>query len=81
MLLARHRVCAVAFGRDQLEVARRVEVAAAGTRLPAKRLNPDRLRSKVREAMTKAEGAKRVADAFETRLLGSSSNPQRLLGV
>jgi UDP:flavonoid glycosyltransferase YjiC (YdhE family) len=27
-------VCVVPFGRDQLEVARRVEVAAAGTRLP-----------------------------------------------
>ncbi len=34
-------VCAVPFGRDQLEVARRVEVAGAGTRLPAKRLRPD----------------------------------------
>lgn len=75
-------VCAVPFGRDQLEVARRVEVAGAGTRLPAKRLNPERLRSKIREAMTKAEGAARIAaafksaggpvaaaDAFETRLL------------
>jgi UDP:flavonoid glycosyltransferase YjiC (YdhE family) len=31
-------VCAVPFGRDQLEVARRVVVAGAGTRLPAKRL-------------------------------------------
>ncbi|HKF76981.1 MAG TPA: nucleotide disphospho-sugar-binding domain-containing protein, partial [Candidatus Dormibacteraeota bacterium] len=31
-------VCVVPFGRDQLEVARRVEVAGAGTRLPAKRL-------------------------------------------
>lgn len=30
-------VCAVPFGRDQFEVARRVEVAGAGTRLPAKR--------------------------------------------
>jgi hypothetical protein len=37
-------VCAVSFGRDQLEVARRVEVAGAGTRLPARRLRPDRLR-------------------------------------
>jgi len=75
-------VCAVPFGRDQLEVARRVEVAGAGTRLPAGRLRPDRLLAKVREAMTKSDGAKRVAqsfaaaggpmaavDAFETRLL------------
>jgi MGT family glycosyltransferase len=79
-------VCAVPFGRDQLEVARRVEVAGAGTRLPAKRLSPDRLRSKVREALTKADGAKRIAqafaaaggaraaaDAFETRVLSSVS--------
>lgn len=77
-------VCAVPFGRDQLEVARRVEVAEAGTRLPAGRLSPDRLRGKVREALTKTVGAKRVAkgfaaaggpraaaDAFEARLIGS----------
>jgi MGT family glycosyltransferase len=77
-------VCAVPFGRDQLEVARRVEVAGAGTRLPAGRLNPDRLRLKVRDALTKTAGAKRVAegfaaaggaraaaDAFEARLLDS----------
>jgi MGT family glycosyltransferase len=57
-------VCAVPFGRDQFEVARRVEIAGAGTRLPAKRLRPDRLRNKIREAMTKAEGARRVAQAF-----------------
>jgi MGT family glycosyltransferase len=58
-------VCAVPFGRDQPEVARRVEVARAGTRLPAGRLNPARLREAVREAMTMREGASRVARAFE----------------
>jgi MGT family glycosyltransferase len=57
-------VCAVPFGRDQLEVARRVEAAQAGTRLPASRLRPDRLRRAVREAMGRADGAKRVAAAF-----------------
>jgi MGT family glycosyltransferase len=57
-------VCVVPFGRDQLEVARRVEVAGAGTRLPAKRLTPERLRDKVREAMTRTDGAKRIAAAF-----------------
>lgn len=75
-------VCVVPFGRDQLEVARRVEIAGAGTRLPAKRLTSQRLRQKVRQAMTKVEGAGRVAaafsaaggprraaDAFEARLL------------
>lgn len=57
-------VCAVPFGRDQLEVARRVEVAQAGSRLPASRLRPDRLRRAVREAMERADGAKRAAAAF-----------------
>ncbi|MGO9760106.1 MAG: glycosyltransferase [Solirubrobacteraceae bacterium] len=57
-------VCAVPFGRDQLEVARRVEVAQAGTRLSARRLRPDRLRAKVREAMACTEGARRIAAAF-----------------
>jgi len=78
-------VCAVPFGRDQLEVARRVEVAGAGTRLPAKHLNAERLRDKVREAMTKSAGAARVAaafraaggpvaaaEAFESRLLAAT---------
>jgi MGT family glycosyltransferase len=57
-------VCVVPFGRDQLEVARRVEVAGAGTRLPAKRLTADRLRDKVRAAMAMTAGARRVADGF-----------------
>jgi MGT family glycosyltransferase len=63
-LAARVPVCVVPFGRDQLEVARRVEVADAGTRLVARRLSPDRLRAKVRQAMTKRDGAGRVADGF-----------------
>ncbi len=57
-------VCAVPFGRDQLEVARRVEVAGAGVRLPAGRLKPTRLRDAVRAAMACAEGAKRVAESY-----------------
>jgi MGT family glycosyltransferase len=57
-------VCAVPFGRDQLEVARRVEVAGAGTRLAARRLSPRRLRMKVREAMGCADGAQRMAAAY-----------------
>lgn len=78
-------VCAVPFGRDQLEVARRVETSGAGTRLPARRLAPDRLRAKVREAMRRRAGAEQIAaafaraggpaaaaDAFEERLLGRS---------
>jgi MGT family glycosyltransferase len=57
-------VCAVPFGRDQLEVARRVEVAGAGTRLPASRLRPDRLRAAVREAIGRRDGADRVAAGY-----------------
>ncbi|MFZ1154901.1 MAG: nucleotide disphospho-sugar-binding domain-containing protein [Solirubrobacteraceae bacterium] len=57
-------VCVVPFGRDQHEIARRVEVADAGTRLLATRLTPQRLRAKVYEAMTKQQAAQRVADAF-----------------
>jgi MGT family glycosyltransferase len=57
-------VCVVPFGRDQLEVARRVEVARAGTRLPAPRLRPGRLREKVHEAMAMRDGARRVAAGF-----------------
>jgi MGT family glycosyltransferase len=76
-------VCAVPFGRDQFEVARRVEVNGAGSRLPARRLRPGRLRKKVEEAIgcrpgaerlarafAAAGGAEAAADAFERRLLG-----------
>lgn len=57
-------VCVVPFGRDQLDVARHVEVAGAGVRLPATRLRPDRLRAAVSEAMSKKTGAERIATAF-----------------
>jgi MGT family glycosyltransferase len=57
-------VCVVPFGRDQFDVARHVEVAGAGSRQPASRLRPDRLRSAVQEAMSKKAGAERIAAAF-----------------
>ncbi|MBA3426270.1 MAG: glycosyltransferase [Rubrobacter sp.] len=57
-------VCVVPFGRDQLEVARHVVVAGAGSRLPASKLRPDRLRIAVRQAMDKRAGAERIATAF-----------------
>jgi UDP:flavonoid glycosyltransferase YjiC (YdhE family) len=60
-LLAGVPVCIVPFGRDQLEVARRVELAGAGTRLLAGRLNAVRLRQAVREAVAKKPEAERVA--------------------
>src|SRR5215468_9801341 len=57
-------VCAVPFGRDQFEVARRVEVAGAGTRLAATRLRPDRLRARVYQAIQCRDGARLLAAAF-----------------
>lgn len=60
-------VCVVPFGRDQLEVARHVEVAGAGTRVPSKRLTAERLRRAVREAMALAPGARRWPTASAAR--------------
>lgn len=57
-------VVAVPFGRDQPEVARRVEVAGAGVRLPARKLNPARLRGAVHDALALRPGAERIAAAF-----------------
>ncbi|PRC47910.1 glycosyl transferase, partial [Mycobacterium sp. ITM-2017-0098] len=57
-------VCAVPFGRDQFEVARRVEVARCGTRLPARKLSVPRLRSAVTSAMGMSDGAAMIADGF-----------------
>jgi MGT family glycosyltransferase len=57
-------VCAIPFGRDHLDGARRVEVCGAGTRLPPQRLSPERLRDAVREALGKRQGAERIAAAF-----------------
>jgi MGT family glycosyltransferase len=57
-------VCAVPFGRDQFEVARRVEVAGAGARLPARRLSPKRLRAAVKKAIRCQTGARRIADSY-----------------
>jgi MGT family glycosyltransferase len=87
-LALRVPVCAVPFGRDQLEVARRVEVAGAGTRLPARRLTAPALREKVVAAIACTNGAKRVGAAFAAaggptraadaveRLLPSQRRPQ-----
>lgn len=57
-------VVVVPFGRDQLEVARHVEVAGAGVRLPPNRLTPERLRAAVVAAREKRAGAQRIAAAF-----------------
>ena len=59
-------VCVVPFGRDQMEVARHVEIAGAGTKLGAKNLSPERLRRAIREAMARKPGALRVAEGFRS---------------
>jgi MGT family glycosyltransferase len=59
-------VCAVPFGRDQFEVARRVEIAGAGVRLAAGRLSARRLRGAVEQAIARRPGAEAVAAAFRT---------------
>jgi MGT family glycosyltransferase len=78
-------VCVVPYGRDQFEVARRVEVAKCGTRLLPTHLTASRMRDKILQAMTMTDGARRVAagyaatggaahgaDLIERRLLAST---------
>jgi len=77
-------VCVVPHGRDQFEVARRVELSSSVTRLPAKRLSPPRLKSKVLQAMSMTAAARRVADGFEATggvARGADVIEQRLLGL
>lgn len=57
-------VCVVPFGRDQLEVARHVELCGAGTRLPAGALSAAKLRAAMERAMTMKPGAQAVAESF-----------------
>jgi UDP:flavonoid glycosyltransferase YjiC (YdhE family) len=76
-------VCVVPFGRDQFEVARRVEVARCGTRLPAKKLTAKRLATKVEQAMTMTAGARVVAAGFAATggvARGAELIEQRVLG-
>jgi MGT family glycosyltransferase len=57
-------VCVVPHGRDQFEVARRVELARCGTRLLPKDLSVSRMRDKVVKAMAMRDGARRVAAGY-----------------
>lgn len=57
-------VLAVPFGRDQLEVGRRVEVAAAGVMLSRGRLSARSLRAALEVTLGRADGAARIARAF-----------------
>ncbi|WP_081290317.1 glycosyltransferase [Mycobacterium asiaticum] len=77
-------VCVVPYARDQAEVARRVQVARCGTRLPPKRLTPARLRAAVLEAAAMADGARRVAAGFAATggvTRGAELIEQRLLST
>lgn len=56
--------CVVGWGRDQLETGRRVEVAGAGSFLPQKRLDAERLRAAWRQARSRRAGAERLAAAI-----------------
>ena len=57
-------VVAVPFGRDQPEVARRVEVARAGVRLPARKLTPAGCEPRFAKRSKLRPGAERIAAAF-----------------
>lgn len=57
-------VCVVPFGRDQLEVARHIEVAGAGARLMPAGMTPARMRAAVETAMQRRSGARQIAEAF-----------------
>jgi MGT family glycosyltransferase len=70
-------VCVVPFGRDQIEVALRVTATASGTHLPADALSPTAAREAIRQAMTMAAGAERVAEGF-TRAGGPSAAAEAL---
>jgi UDP:flavonoid glycosyltransferase YjiC (YdhE family) len=77
-------VCVVPYGRDQFEVARRVEVSRSGTRLPAKKLAPNKLKSKVLQAMSMTAGAQNVANGFRAAggvARGADLIERRLLGL
>ncbi|SFS08480.1 glycosyltransferase, MGT family [Agrococcus baldri] len=78
-------VVAVPYGRDQLEIAARVQHAGAGVRLHRSRLTPERLRGAVHRArgmragvaavaagLEAAGGAPRAADLIEERLQASA---------
>jgi MGT family glycosyltransferase len=57
-------VVAVPCGRDQLDTARRVELATAGARVSPRRLTPERLLAAVRAAIGSRAGAQLVGRAY-----------------
>jgi UDP:flavonoid glycosyltransferase YjiC (YdhE family) len=63
-LAAELPVVVVPCGRDQLDTARRVEIAGAGVRVSPRRLTAERLADAVRTAIECREGARRVSRAY-----------------
>ena len=57
-------VCVVPWGRDQVDVGRRVVEAKAGTMLRRGRLRADRLRAAVQQARALASGAAAISQAY-----------------
>ena len=57
-------VCVVPFGRDQFEVAARVEASGGGTVVMPDALSPDTLRAAIHEAMSMRAGAEAIAAGF-----------------
>lgn len=81
-------LCVVPFGRDQLEVARRVEAAGAGVRLMPRRLGAISLKDAVKAAeclrpwaerlasdFSKTGGAKFAADVIESLIPAAQTQP------
>jgi UDP:flavonoid glycosyltransferase YjiC (YdhE family) len=79
-LVAEVPVVVVPSGRDQLDTARRVEVAGAGTRVAPRRLTPERLLGAVRTAIERRAGARRVGRAL-VAAGGSASAADALEGL
>ena len=70
-------VVVIPFGRDQLEVARRVEFAGAGVRLMPKKLTGSTLKKAVQDALSLKEGAVRIASSL--RASGSDQTVAALI--
>jgi len=57
-------VCIIPWGRDQNETARRAEICGAGIIIPRNKLNSNRIKSAVNEALSRKLKAERVAAGF-----------------
>jgi UDP:flavonoid glycosyltransferase YjiC (YdhE family) len=69
---------------DRAVVTIRVELSSSGSRLPAKKLNPARLKAAVLQAMSITAGAQRVSDGFKVAggvSHGADLIERRLLGL